>query len=80
LALPPTAKSDGPIGFLDMMISSHVFLAACGHNELALESKSMESMVHGAFTRCLVDLLSREKDLTRITYSALIEQLPSWEN
>jgi hypothetical protein len=40
----------------------------------------MESMVRGAFTRCLVDLLNREKDLTRITYSALIENLPSLEN
>jgi hypothetical protein len=37
-------------------------------------------MVRGAFTRDLVDLLNREKDLTRITYSALIEKLPSSDN
>jgi hypothetical protein len=78
--LPPTAKSNVPIGFLDMTMSSHVLLAACRHNEVALENKSTESMVRGAFTRCLVGLLNREKDLTRITYSALIENLPSLEN
>ena len=78
--LPPAAESDIPIGFLDMMMSSHVLLAACQHNEVALENTSMESMVRGAFTRCLVDLLNREKDLTRITYSALIENLPPLEN
>jgi hypothetical protein len=78
--MPPTAESDVPVGFLDMTISSHVLLAACRHNEVALENTSMGSMVRGAFTRCLVDLLDREEDLTRMSYSALIENLPSLEN
>jgi len=37
-------------------------------------------MVRGAFTRCLVNLLDEEKDLTRITYFALIDRLPPLEN
>ena len=37
-------------------------------------------MVRGVFTRCLVNSLDREKDLTGITYSALIDQLPRLEN
>jgi hypothetical protein len=63
-----------------MTITSHVLLAACRHNEVAVESTSTESIVRGAFTRCLVELLNREKDLARITYSALIEQLSPLEN
>ena len=61
-------------------MSSHVLLAACRHNEAAVENALTEGIVRGAFTRSLVDLLNREKDLTRITYSALIEQLPPLEN
>jgi hypothetical protein len=78
--LPPAAESKVHIGFLDVTMSSHVLLAACRHNEVALENASTKSMVRGAFTHSLVNLLDEEKDLTRIAYSALIDRLPPLEN
>jgi len=78
--LPPRAESKVPIGFLDMTLSSHVLLAACQPNEVALENPLTENITRGAFTRCLVDILDQQKDLTRITYSVLIDQLPPLDN
>lgn len=67
-------------GFLDNTMSSHVLLAACGRDEFALENLSDDNVVHGAFTRVLVQLLDQEKDLTKITNSALISLLPPLEH
>ena len=61
-------------------MSSHVHLAACRPDELAFEDPSAESMVRGAFTRDLVKLLYQEKDLTKVTYSALVNLLPPLEH
>jgi hypothetical protein len=71
--LPRTAI---PAGFLGQTMSSHVFLAACRHDEVAFEDPSAGNRVRGAFTRNLLNILYRERDLTRITYSALIDMLP----
>jgi hypothetical protein len=69
-----------PTGFLDNTMSSHVHLAACRHDELAFEDPSAENMVRGAFTRDLVKILYQEKDLTNVTYSALLHLLPALEH
>lgn len=61
-------------------MSSHVPLAACQHNEVALENPLTENMTRGAFTRCLVDILDQQRDLTQIKYSALFDQLPPLDN
>ena len=71
--------SEVPTGFLDNTMSSHVHLAACRHDELAFEDPSAENKVRGAFTRDLVKILYQEKDLTKVTYSALIHLLPTSE-
>jgi len=67
-------------GFLDNTMSSHVHLAACRYDEFAFEDPSAENMVRGAFTRDLVRILYQEKDLTKITYSALLHLLPALEH
>ena len=72
--LPLAAKSKG---FLDNTMSSHVHLAACGPKEFAFED---EGMIRGAFTNGLVNFLTRAEDLTKITYSSLLKQLPPLTN
>jgi len=68
-----------PAAFLDPTMSSHVLLAACRSDEVAFEDLSAGNRVRGAFTRNLLNILYRERDLTRITYSALIDMLPPLE-
>jgi hypothetical protein len=74
--LPRTTRA---AGFLDQTMSSHVLLAACQHNEVAFEKPSRGEIIRGEFTRNLVNLLHRHKDLTQVTYSGLIHMLPSLE-
>jgi hypothetical protein len=74
------AKADVHVGFQDKTMSSHVHLAACKSNEVALEDSVTKNVVRGAFTHCLVNLLDQTTDLTQISYSALVDQLPQWEH
>jgi len=66
--------------FLDNNLSSHVLIAACRHNEVAFEDPLTDNLVRGAFTHCLVKLLDQKTDLTQITYSTLVDQLPPLEH
>ena len=43
-----------PLGFLDRHARSHVFLAACGSNEVAHETNGQ-----GCFTRALLETLNK---------------------
>jgi hypothetical protein len=58
-------------------MSSHVHLAACRPEEFAFED---EGKIRGAFTHGLVNFLTQKEDLTKITYSSLLKQLPRLAN
>ncbi|KAG6901493.1 hypothetical protein C0995_011171 [Termitomyces sp. Mi166 len=51
-------------------LNSHVLLAACKHDQLAIESKG-----NGHFTRALLNVLE-DQDITKLTYTTLITSLP----
>jgi hypothetical protein len=76
----PASSLDDPESSLDQP-TSHILIAACRTGETAVEFEdpSRKNSVHGAFTRCVVDLLYQQ-DLTQMTYSALLDQLPPLEH
>jgi hypothetical protein len=72
-----TAHAVIPTGFLYKSMSSHVLLAACRQDEVALETLSADNRSCGAFTTSLVKRL-RDSSIGDLTYSRLIETLPSF--
>ncbi|KAI0946425.1 hypothetical protein AcW1_009891 [Taiwanofungus camphoratus] len=69
-----TATAVVPTGFLYKAMASHVLLAACRQDEIALETRDTTEP-GGAFTTALVKTL-RSCDLGQITYDRLMELLP----
>ena len=61
------------IGFLGQNQESHIFLAACGRDQLAMEDQDTQQ---GLFTASLMKAL-RELGSTDITYLALIQRVAS---
>lgn len=58
-------------GFSNRALRSHVFLAACGENEVAWEREG-----RGVFTNALLETL-RQFGPDGMTYAGLVQKLPS---
>jgi hypothetical protein len=69
-----TAQVALPHGFLYQAMSSHVLLAACRQEEVALEAVSNNNEPCGAFTNSLVQVL-QDCSIGETTYSLLIERI-----
>ena len=62
-----------PPGFWDQHSRSHVFLAACGANELAHEADGL-----GCFTKVLLETL-RKPGVDQISFIEFMKQIPHLE-
>jgi hypothetical protein len=69
-----TAQVALPNGFLYQAMSSHVLLAACRQEEMALEAVSNSNEPCGAFTNSLIQVL-QDCIIGETTYSALVERI-----